>query len=57
MVNFFMGRPVFATVLALLTVLLGAIAIPALPVAQFPKIAPPSVTVSATYPGASAEDS
>ena len=55
MVRFFIGRPIFAVVVALVTILLGAIAIPVLPVAQFPQIAPPSVSVSATYRGAGAE--
>ena len=54
-VDFFIGRPIFASVVALVTILLGVIAIPALPVAQFPQIAPPAVSVSATYSGASAE--
>ncbi len=54
-VGFFIRRPIFATVVALITVLLGAIAIPLLPVAQFPQVTPPAVSVSATYPGAAAE--
>jgi len=54
-VNFFIGRPIFATVIALVTILLGAVTIPILAVAQFPRIAPPMVSVSATYSGASAE--
>ena len=53
--HFFIDRPVFACVLAILIVLVGAIAFPTLPVAQYPEIAPPTVTVNATYPGASAE--
>jgi len=51
-VDFFIKRPVLATVLALLTVLGGAIAIPALPVAQYPQLAPPRVTVTSIYIGA-----
>ena len=53
--KFFIDRPVFATVLSLLITLLGLVAIQNLPVAQFPEIVPPSVVISATYPGASAE--
>jgi len=54
-VNFFIRRPVFATVCALLIILAGAIAIPTLPVAQFPILAPPQVTVSAFYTGANSQ--
>ena len=53
--HFFIDRPVFAAVIAILITLLGLIAYPTLPVAQFPEIAPPTVTVNATYAGASAE--
>ena len=53
--HFFIDRPVFAAVIAILITLIGAIAYPTLPVAQYPEIAPPTVTVNATYPGASAE--
>ncbi len=53
-VNFFIRRPVFATVCSLLIILAGAIAIPTLPIAQFPVLAPPQVTVSAGYTGANA---
>ena len=53
--HFFIERPVFAAVLAILITLIGAIAFPNLPVAQYPEIAPPTVNVTATYPGASAE--
>jgi hydrophobe/amphiphile efflux-1 (HAE1) family protein len=54
-VNFFIDRPVFATVLAVVIVVAGAVAIPFLPIAMFPEITPPQVVVTATYPGASAE--
>jgi HAE1 family hydrophobic/amphiphilic exporter-1 len=54
-VDFFIRRPVFATVCALLIILAGAIAIPTLPIAQFPVLAPPQVTVSANYTGANAQ--
>ena len=55
MVDFFIGRPVFASVLAILITFAGAVCIPFLPVAQFPAITPPTVRVTASYPGASAE--
>ena len=55
MANFFADRPVFAWVLAIFIVVAGMIAITRLPIAQYPSIAPPSVVVRATYPGASAE--
>src|SRR4029077_13026778 len=53
--HFFIERPIFAAVVAILIVLFGTISYPALPVAQYPEIAPPTVTVTATYPGATAE--
>jgi HAE1 family hydrophobic/amphiphilic exporter-1 len=53
--HFFIERPIFAVVLSVLVVIAGAIAYPRLPVAQYPDIAPPTVVVSASYPGASAE--
>ena len=54
-VDFFIQRPVFATVCALLIILGGAIAIPSLPIAQFPQLAPPQVVVSSGYIGANAQ--
>jgi len=54
-VDFFIKRPIFATVCALLIILAGAVAIPTLPVAQFPRLAPPQEGVSATYNGANAQ--
>src|SRR5262250_1876604 len=54
-VDFFINRPIFSTVCALLIILAGAISIPTLPIAQFPTLAPPQVTVSSFYNGASAE--
>ncbi len=54
-VDFFIRRPVFATVCSLILVLLGAVCIPLLPVDYYPQLAPPAVTVTAVYPGASAE--
>ena len=55
MVDFFIARPIFASVLAILITLAGAVSLPLLPVAQFPHITPPTVRVSASYPGANAE--
>ena len=54
-VNFFIDRPIFASVLAIVIVVAGAVAIPFLPIAMFPEITPPQVVVTATYSGASAE--
>src|SRR5216684_1515818 len=54
-INFFIQRPVFATVCSLLVVLAGAVAIPTLPIAQYPDLAPPQVTVNAFYTGASSQ--
>src|SRR5262252_1156739 len=54
-VDFFIKRPVFATVCALLIILAGAVVIPTLPIAQFPNLAPPQVSVSSFYIGASAQ--
>src|SRR5690606_34451796 len=48
-------RPIFAWVVSLFIILAGVLAIPNLPIAQFPDVAPPSITVRAFYPGASAE--
>ncbi|NRR33626.1 efflux RND transporter permease subunit [Oxalobacteraceae bacterium] len=55
MAKFFIDRPVFAWVIALFILLGGALAITVLPVAQYPTIAPPSIVVSANYPGATAQ--
>src|SRR5450755_1720936 len=54
-VDFFIKRPVFATVCALLIILAGSAAIPTLPIAQFPTLAPPQVSVTSVYVGASAQ--
>lgn len=54
-VNFFIERPIFATVIAIVITIAGIVCIPLLPVAQFPDIAPPVVQVSSQYTGASAE--
>ncbi|HEY0393390.1 MAG TPA: efflux RND transporter permease subunit [Candidatus Elarobacter sp.] len=55
MIDFFLHRPVFASVCALFIVLAGLISIPTLPVAQFPQVAPPVVTVTTNYIGANAQ--
>ncbi len=55
MSQFFINRPVFAWVLAIFIVLAGLLSIPRLPIAQFPSVAPPSVSISATYPGATTQ--
>jgi HAE1 family hydrophobic/amphiphilic exporter-1 len=53
--HFFIDRPIFATVLSVFVILVGAVAYFSLPVAQYPEIAPPTIEVRASYPGASAE--
>jgi hydrophobe/amphiphile efflux-1 (HAE1) family protein len=53
--HFFIDRPIFATVLALFLTIIGAAAYFTLPVAQYPEIAPPTISISTSYPGASAE--
>jgi HAE1 family hydrophobic/amphiphilic exporter-1 len=55
MVNFFIKRPIFASAIAIIMVLAGAISYSLLPVSQFPNVTPPQVVVSAQYPGASAQ--
>lgn len=52
MPQFFINRPVFAWVVAIFIILFGLIAIPQLPVARFPTVAPPNVSINASYPGA-----
>jgi multidrug efflux pump len=56
MASFFIDRPIFAWVVALFICLIGAIAVPLLPIAQYPIIAPPSISISTSYPGASPEN-
>ncbi len=53
--RFFIDRPIFASVISILIVLVGIVAYPTLPVAQYPEIAPPTISITASYPGASAE--
>jgi len=55
MSHFFIDRPIFASVLSIVFVILGAVAFSRLPVAQYPEIAPPVINVSGQYPGANAE--
>ncbi|MES2509316.1 MAG: efflux RND transporter permease subunit [Pseudomonadota bacterium] len=55
MAKFFIDRPIFAWVIALFIIVMGSVAITQLPVAQYPPVAPPSIVVSAAYPGASAQ--
>lgn len=53
--KFFIDRPIFATVLSILIVIIGSMAFLSLPIEQYPSVAPPTIQVSATYPGATAE--
>jgi HAE1 family hydrophobic/amphiphilic exporter-1 len=53
--HFFIDRPIFAAVVAIVIVVVGAVALFQLPIAQYPSIAPPTVVINATYPGANAE--
>jgi len=53
--HFFIDRPVFASVISIVTVIAGVLALLALPISQYPEIAPPTVTITTTYPGANAK--
>jgi multidrug efflux pump len=53
--HFFIDRPIFATVLSIVIVIVGTVALSQLPIAQYPEVAPPTVSVTATYPGANAK--
>jgi multidrug efflux pump len=55
MVRFFIDRPVFAWVIAIIVMLAGVLAVTTLPIAQYPSIAPPAISITANYPGASAK--
>lgn len=55
MSKFFINRPIFASVISIIIVIAGLVAAQVLPIAQYPQIAPPTVLINATYPGASAE--
>src|SRR6476659_9166871 len=54
--RFFIDRPIFAAVLSILIVIIGIVSVVKLPVAQYPEVAPPTVSVTANYPGANALD-
>src|ERR1700694_4489464 len=56
MAKFFIDRPVFAIAIAIVIVLLGAVAIPSLPVATYPEVVPPVVQITANYRGGNAQD-
>jgi hydrophobe/amphiphile efflux-1 (HAE1) family protein len=56
MARFFIDRPVFAMVIAIVTIILGAVAIPSLPIATYPEVVPPVVQITATYRGGNAQD-
>ena len=53
--HFFIRRPIFATVISLVIIIAGVVSQSALPVAKFPEVAPPTVKVTAAYPGANAK--
>ncbi len=55
MARFFIDRPIFAWVIALFIMVIGAVSITQLPIAQYPNVAPPSIVINAAYPGASAQ--
>src|SRR5512134_48575 len=55
MPRFFINHPIFAIVIAIMIMLAGLLAIKTLPVSQYPEIAPPQISIVATYPGASAQ--
>ena len=54
MINFFIDRPIFSTVLAIIITLAGGVALASLPIARFPQITPPTIVVSTSFPGADA---
>ena len=56
MAKFFIDRPVFAIVIAIVTVILGAVAIPNLPIATYPEVVPPVVQITANFRGGNAQD-
>ena len=55
MAKFFIDRPIFAWVLAIIIMLVGALSILKLPIEQYPNVAPPAIEIQATYPGADAK--
>src|SRR3974390_768181 len=56
MAKFFVDRPIFATMIGIAIIMIGLIAVTKLPVAQYPEVAPPTISVTASYPGANALD-
>ncbi|RVG51145.1 efflux RND transporter permease subunit, partial [Sinorhizobium meliloti] len=56
MPSFFIDRPIFAWVVAIFIMIAGIIAIPLLPVSQYPDVAPPQISINTNYPGASSQD-
>ncbi len=56
MSNFFINRPIFAWVIAIIIFFAGVVSIPNMAISQYPEVAPPTITVNATYPGAGAEE-
>src|SRR5277367_2148437 len=56
MSRFFIDRPIFAAVLSIVIVIVGVVAVVKLPVAQYPEVAPPTISITANYPGANARD-
>ena len=54
--HFFIERPIFSLVIAVFITLIGLFAYPSLPLSQYPEIAPPTIEVQASYPGATSED-
>ncbi|RYY64390.1 MAG: multidrug efflux RND transporter permease subunit, partial [Comamonadaceae bacterium] len=55
MAKFFIDRPIFAWVIALFIIVMGAVSITQLPISQYPPVAPPAIVINVTYPGASAQ--
>jgi multidrug efflux pump len=55
MARFFIDRPIFAWVIAIIMMLAGGLALTQLPISRYPTIAPPTITINASYPGASAQ--
>ena len=56
MPSFFIDRPIFAWVVALFIMIAGIIALPLLPISQYPNVAPPQISINTSYPGASSEE-
>src|SRR5476649_265744 len=54
MIDFFIDRPIFSTVLAIIITIAGAVSLSALPIARYPQITPPTIVVSTSFPGADA---